>query len=131
MLDQVKVDARLASIRPNEDVGRFLKAVPLLSKLTDAERAKLGGAVIEKNFENGARIIAQGEPGTGFFIIRRGNVAVQRADEQGNKQELATLKDGDFFGPLHIACLLVSRGLSSLALIASFVSCCCFQARLR
>lgn len=95
---QVKVDQRLAQIQPNEDVGRMLKAVPFLSKLTDAERAKLGGAVIDKSFQNGQRIFAQGEPGMGFFIIRKGTVAVSRSDEQGNTTQLATLKDGDFFG---------------------------------
>jgi len=91
---QAKVDARLARIQPNEDIGRMLKSVPLLSKLSDAERAKLGGAVSEKVFTDRQRIIAQGEPGTGFFIIRRGAVAVVRTDDQGQNHELATLKDG-------------------------------------
>ena len=54
-----KADARVAKISPNEDVGRMLKAVPLLSKLSDAERAKLGGAVKEKNFQQGQKIITQ------------------------------------------------------------------------
>ena len=95
---QVKVDARLQLIQPNDEIGRLLKNVPLLSKLSDAERAKLGGAVTEKNYQASQRIITQGEPGTGFFIIRKGTVAVSRVDEQGRKQELATLKEGDFFG---------------------------------
>lgn len=95
---QVKVDARLALIQPNDDVGRLLKAVPLLSKLSDAERAKLGGAVIERTFQDRQHIITQGEPGHGFFIIRKGTVAVSRVNESGHRQELATLKDGDVFG---------------------------------
>jgi len=92
------VDARLAQIVPNEDVGRMLRGVPLLAKLSDAERSKLGGAVHAKSFGKGAKIITQGEPGNGFYIIQKGSVTVQRRDEQGNEQELATLKDGDFFG---------------------------------
>ena len=93
-----KADARLAQIAPNEDVGRMLKTVPLLSKLSDAERAKLGGAVKEKVFQDGQNIISQGDPGHGFFIIRRGACAVVRTDEEGTRHELATLKDGDVFG---------------------------------
>jgi len=93
-----KADARLAQIAPNEDVGRMLKAVPLLSKLSDAERAKLGGAVKEKNFQNGQKIITQGDPGHGFYIIRRGACSVVRTDDEGTRHELATLKDGDVFG---------------------------------
>jgi hypothetical protein len=93
-----KADARLAQIAPNEDVGRMLKTVPLLSKLSDAERAKLGGAVKEKSFQDGQNIISQGDPGHGFFIIRRGACAVVRTDEEGTRHELATLKDGDVFG---------------------------------
>jgi len=87
------VDARLAQIVPNEDVGRMLRGVPLLAKLSDAERSKLGGAVHAKSFGKGAKIITQGEPGNGFYIIQKGSVTVQRRDEQGNEQELATLKD--------------------------------------
>lgn len=84
----MKVDARLASIQPNDEIGRLLKIVPLLSKLSDTERAKLGGAVIERNYSDGQRIITQGEPGNGFFIIRKGAVAVSRTDEKGIKHEV-------------------------------------------
>src|SRR4051794_27289674 len=76
-----KANARLAQITPNEDVGKLLRTVPLLSKLSDAERAKLGGAVTEKSFQDGVPIITQGEPGHGFYIIRRGQCAVVRTDE--------------------------------------------------
>lgn len=95
---QVKVDQRLAQIQPNEEVGRMLKSVPLLSKLSDAERAKLGGAVVERSFADGQRLITQGEAGNGFFIIRKGNVTVSRMDESGKTTQLATLKDGDVCG---------------------------------
>jgi signal-transduction protein with cAMP-binding, CBS, and nucleotidyltransferase domain len=84
----------LAQIQPNSEIGRLLKHVPLLSKLSDSERATLGGAVVERHFESGEFVIRQGEVGAGFFIIRRGTVIVQRTDEEGNTQDLATLKAG-------------------------------------
>jgi CRP-like cAMP-binding protein len=66
--------------------------------LNDSERAKLGGAVIERHYAINQRIITQGETGNGFYIIKKGTVVVQRQDEKGAFHELATLKDGDFFG---------------------------------
>ncbi len=88
----------VSSITPNENVGRILKNVPLLSKLSDSERATLGGAVKEKFYSACERIINQGENGEGFFIIKSGEVSVEKLGEDGIVTQLARLKAGDFFG---------------------------------
>jgi hypothetical protein len=128
---QVKVDARLALIQPNDAIGRLLKTVPLLSKLSDTERAKLGGAVSEKNYQDGQKIITQGEPGTGFFIIRKGAVSVSRTDEHGRKQELATLKvtrtSQEFTSSHRSACATIAHGCGCPSLcdgVCLLVSAC-------
>jgi CRP-like cAMP-binding protein len=72
--------------------------VPLLAKLNDEERAKLGGALVTKVFKDGQTIIAEGRVGHGFFIIMTGQACVSRMDSEGQSQELATLNEGDFFG---------------------------------
>jgi len=93
-----ELEKKIQTITPNEAIGQMLKNVPLLSKLTDAERALLGGALQDRAYNDGDNIIKQGEIGLGFYIIAKGDVVVHRLNEQNERQELARLKEGDFFG---------------------------------
>jgi CRP-like cAMP-binding protein len=77
----------------NPVYGAMLTKVPLLAKLTDQERAKLGGVLTEKKYNAGDNIIEEGEVGNGFFLIIRGECVVLKGSA-----EIARLKDGDFFG---------------------------------
>jgi len=79
-------------------VQSLLKNIPLLAKLTDAERAQLGAYLVEKKFNDKDRIITQGELGLGFYIITRGEVVVTLKNEKGVTAELGRLKEGDYFG---------------------------------
>jgi cGMP-dependent protein kinase len=88
----------MSIINPNAKVGAYLKQVPLLAKLNDEDRAKLGGALVTKVFKDGQTIIAQGRVGHGFFIIMSGKATVSRSDAGKEPVELATLGEGDFFG---------------------------------
>jgi hypothetical protein len=56
--------------KKNEKIGSYLKNVPLLSRLTDEERAVLGGALKERMFKPGKDIIIQGQEGKDFFILK-------------------------------------------------------------
>ncbi len=71
--------------------------MPLLSKLTDDEREKLGGAVVIKTFrdkemvfEQGKRVFCcgrssaahrAGQEGLGFYIIKEGQALLTRQTE--------------------------------------------------
>jgi CRP-like cAMP-binding protein len=46
----------------------------------------------------GTCIIRQGDPGDRFYLIRRGRVEVEQADEAGRIQTIAKLGTGDYFG---------------------------------
>lgn len=87
--------AASGSMKENPLVGQWLKNIPLLAKLTDSERAQLGGYLVSRNYADGDTVIRQGEAGEGFFIIARGEVIVTRTnDSDGQKNELGRLKDG-------------------------------------
>jgi len=79
-------------------VSELLKHIPLLAKLSDAERSKLGSFLVEKSFNDRDRIITQGELGLGFYIITKGEVVVTLKNEKGIVSELGRLRDGDYFG---------------------------------
>ncbi|MEO8400111.1 MAG: cyclic nucleotide-binding domain-containing protein, partial [Ignavibacteriaceae bacterium] len=53
-----------------------------------------------RNYIPGEYIFYQGDPGIGLYLIREGEVNVQRSDEEENNIPLATFKKGDFFGEL-------------------------------
>lgn len=52
--------------------SQYLKKVPVLCNLTDADRTLVANALVEKTYASGAAIITQDEPGKEFFIIRSG-----------------------------------------------------------
>lgn len=86
------------SSRSTRSLAVLLKSVPLLVKLSDAERATLGSALVERKYNAGDSIIKQGEEGKGFYIISKGEVVVTRNTDTKANKELGKLKAGDFFG---------------------------------
>lgn len=84
-----------------QGTSELLKKVPLLAKLTDEDREKLGSKLVVKAFKDGEDAIKQDEPGEGFYIIKQGAVVVTRLRDMkdpSSKSELGRLKTGDFFG---------------------------------
>jgi CRP-like cAMP-binding protein len=86
----------LRNIKVNPELGATLKAVPLLSHLSNSERAKLAGALDEKVFGDHQVIFNEGDKAdgqSGFYIISEGSCVV----EQGG-QVLCQLNAGDYIG---------------------------------
>lgn len=86
------------SLKDSSAVGSLLKNIPLLAKLSDAERGQLGAYLVEKKFNDKDRIITQGELGLGFYILTKGEVVVTLKNDKGVTSELGRLKEGDYFG---------------------------------
>jgi protein kinase A len=86
-------------LMPNRQVGMWLKNVPLLSRLNEFERNKLGGAFRELRVNTGVTIFNQGSAGNAFYIIRAGTVRVLQEDG-ADTMELCTLTVGDYFGEM-------------------------------
>ncbi|HNB52688.1 MAG TPA: cyclic nucleotide-binding domain-containing protein, partial [Anaerolineales bacterium] len=93
-----------------------LRAIPLFEKLDTALLEAIAGQFTVSNYESGQYIFYQGDPGTRFYIIVRGKVAIQFTGFDGKVVELDVLHDGDYFG--EIALLQDSpRGASIKALL--------------
>ncbi|MCA9482576.1 MAG: cyclic nucleotide-binding domain-containing protein [Nitrospina sp.] len=58
------------------------------------------GVFTKRDIPKGKYIIRQGTHGTSAFIIERGSVEVFQLDADGNKKELAILKEQDVFGEM-------------------------------
>jgi CRP-like cAMP-binding protein len=75
------------------DVAR-LQNTPLLSSLTDAERAAVADKLEERDVGAGRRLTTEHGSGYFFFIIESGTADVSHEDGT----VVATLGPGDFFG---------------------------------
>jgi CRP/FNR family cyclic AMP-dependent transcriptional regulator len=81
-------------------LAKSLHSVPVFRELSKKEISSLVNIIHNRNYLAGEYIFYQSDPGIGFYIIRSGEVIIQRTNELGNAIVLATFSDGDFFGEL-------------------------------
>eukprot|EP00794_Sanderia_malayensis_P005982 gene5982-6678_t len=79
----------------------LLENVPMLAHLTDHERLSLVDALETKHFQDGERIIKQGDGADWMYFIVKGKVSVRMlsASDPPEDLEITTLEDG-YFGEL-------------------------------
>jgi ATP-binding cassette subfamily B protein len=77
-----------------------LRAVPFLAAAGEQTLERFADAFVYERFSEGAAICAQGEPGDKFYILMRGTVDVELADQTGQTRLLGRLMDGDYFGEI-------------------------------
>ncbi len=85
-----------------EDIGGFLKKVPLFRGLSDSHLKRIARRVREREFTEGDAVLKQGELGIGLFVIVDGDAKVIRKLDDGTERELDTLTNTDFFGELSL-----------------------------
>ncbi len=103
------------------DLKNSLKTIPLFKDLTKKDLSLLITIIHNRTFVAGEMIFHQGDPGIGLYIIREGEVEIEREIDNSEKKVLATFSKGDFFGEL----ALVDgekRSASAIAKIPSKVS---------
>ena len=69
--------------------------VPLFATLSRDELARVAAWLDARHATAGERIVGEGSPGYGFYVIEKGEAAVTRAGETA-----AMLGPGDFFGEI-------------------------------
>jgi len=75
--------------------ANFLKAVPLLSPLSDEQRAALSNVMEPLTFKDGEYIVNMGQKADAMYFIKSGEVAVHQGDDKG---DLSRLSQGKYFG---------------------------------
>jgi CRP-like cAMP-binding protein len=56
--------------------------------------------LVERHFEAGSPVVAEGEPGRSMFIVRSGELSVRKLSNLGCVIDIARLGAGDFFGEM-------------------------------
>ena len=82
------------------DLKAFLIATPLFGGLSDASLDLLVSMLVERRFDVGATVVAEGEPGRSMFIVHSGQLVVSKLGDSGNVIRVAGLEPGDFFGEM-------------------------------
>eukprot|EP01052_Picozoa_sp_SAG31_P019238 SAG31_NODE_1395_length_8516_cov_4.162885_5_plen_1018_part_00 len=128
---RIKVDLRL--IEETEEVMDCLRRVPALQQLTEEQRRTLTGQMAVKHYQGGAVIVAENSKCGAYYIIREGDVTVQRQEEKvcvlhkGNDFGLVALQDSEsvqhnsFIARGHVCCLMLTMAQVN-ALAAQSVS---------
>jgi CRP/FNR family transcriptional regulator, cyclic AMP receptor protein len=78
----------------------FLAATPFFGGLSDASLDFLISMLVERRFDLGASIVAEGEPGRSMYIVHSGELVVSKIAESGRVIRMTRLGPGDFFGEM-------------------------------
>jgi len=82
------------------DLKAFLLATPFFGGLPDGSLDLLMSMLVERRFEAGATVVAEGEPGRSMFIVKSGRLAVSKRTHAGRVIPISVLERGDFFGEM-------------------------------
>jgi len=82
------------------DLKAFLLATPFFGGLSDASLDLLVSMLVERRFDVGATVFAEGEQGRSMFIVHSGALAVSKLADSGRAIRIAGLAPGDFFGEM-------------------------------
>lgn len=79
------------------DLKAFLVATPFFGGLSDASLDLLISMLVERRFDVGVTVVAEGEPGRSMYIVHSGELVVSKLSESGHAIRMTGLGPGDFF----------------------------------
>jgi CRP/FNR family cyclic AMP-dependent transcriptional regulator len=82
------------------DLKAFLLATPFFGGLSSTSLDLLVSMLVERCFDAGATIVAEGEPGRSMYIVHSGRLAVNKQLDAGRILRMGGLEPGDFFGEM-------------------------------
>jgi CRP/FNR family transcriptional regulator, cyclic AMP receptor protein len=82
------------------DLRAFLLATPFFGGLSDASLDRLVSMLVERRFDAGATVVAEGDQGRSMFIVHSGQLVVSKRLESGRVLRMSGLEPGDFFGEM-------------------------------
>jgi CRP/FNR family cyclic AMP-dependent transcriptional regulator len=84
------------------DLKAFLLATPFFGGLPDAGLELLVSMLVERRFDAGATVVAEGEQGRSMFIVHSGQLVVSKLLDADSRRVLrmSSLEPGDFFGEM-------------------------------
>ncbi len=94
-----KKNSKMGALTFEEQIVALQK-IPLFSILNDQERLNLFNQMELVSYHDGQELVRQGEIGTEFLVLVRGNAKAFYSDGNGHEFNLADLIAGDAFGEI-------------------------------
>ena len=82
------------------DLKAFLVATPFFGGLSEASLDLLISMLVERRFDAGGTVVAEGEPGRSMYIVHSGALEVSKLGGSGRAIRVTGLGPGDFFGEM-------------------------------
>lgn len=79
-----------------------LKQIPVFHELSDRQIHEIENLCHKRRYKQGETVFKRLAPGEGMFIILSGTIEIFTENKSGNKNILAVLNDGEFFGELSL-----------------------------
>ena len=83
-----------------ETTMAILKWVPLFKNLKNSSLREFEKLLHRRTYKADEAIFWEGEPGVGMYIVQEGTVAIYKGSSEKEREELAKLAQGEFFGEL-------------------------------
>jgi CRP/FNR family transcriptional regulator, cyclic AMP receptor protein len=80
----------------------FLRSIALFGGLSDDSLRRIEPMLVPCTYEPGCVICAEGEAGRAMFVVRHGEVEVQRSSTDGAAVPIVRLGPGEFFGEMSL-----------------------------
>lgn len=82
------------------DVLDSLRALPLFSRVGEADLENIAALLIERRYPKNSVIVEEGLTGDYMYVIRSGRVKVTKASDDGREKIMDFLECGAFFGEM-------------------------------
>src|SRR5581483_12484762 len=82
------------------DLKAFLLATPFFGGLSDGSLDLLISMLVERRFDAGATIVAEGEPGRSMFVVHSRELVVSKRADPEHVIRMSALGPADFFGEM-------------------------------
>lgn len=83
-----------------ETTMAILKRVPLFKDMKKSSLKEFEKLLHRRTYKADEAIFWEGEPGVGMYIVQEGTVAIYKGSSENEREELAKLAQGEFFGEL-------------------------------
>ncbi|MBF0201634.1 MAG: Crp/Fnr family transcriptional regulator [Desulfamplus sp.] len=86
----------------DENMLKTIAATPLFQGLGPVYIKELGGIAADQNYSKGEMIFSEGDPGTGFYVVKDGKVKIFKLSFGGKEQILHIYGPGKPFGEVPV-----------------------------